>query len=121
MIKRNDVILIVVIIFLCLGVVAFQKLTQKEGSRVVITVNGEVYDTLELQEDTVYTVKIKDSYNTFQIKDGYVDMIDASCPDQLCVRQADIHYNHETIVCLPNRVVIEVMGTQENDVDMIAR
>ena len=121
MFKRNEFILVGVIILLCVGIFAYQKLTQKEGSKVVITVNGEVYDTLELQEDTVYTIRGKDgSYNTFQIKDGYADMIDASCPDKLCVKQADIQYNHQTIVCLPNKVVLEVIGGKDSEVDMIA-
>ena len=121
MMKRNDIILVAVVVILCLGFLAFQRFTQEEGSKVIITIDGEEYDSLKLQEDTVYTIKGKDgSYNTFEIKDGYADMIDASCPDKLCVKHADIHYNHETIVCLPNKVVLEVVDGEDNDVDMIA-
>lgn len=121
MIKKNDIILVIVIMVLCLGCVLLLQLTKKEGSKVVVTVDGEVYATYDLDENKSFTVKGENGeINTFQIKDEKVDMIDASCPDKLCVKQNPIHYNHETIVCLPNKVVIEVIGSDESDVDMIA-
>ncbi len=121
MIKKNDIILIGVILFLGLAVIAFMNFTKEEGSKVVIRVDGEVYDTLYLTEDTSYTVKLEDgTYNTFEIKDGYVDMLDASCPDKLCVNQKHIHYNNETIVCRPNKVILEVISSEISDVDAIS-
>ncbi len=97
------------------------NMNKKEGSKLVITMDGEVYDTIDLNKDTVFTVKEKNgAFNTFEIKDGYVKMLKASCPDKLCVHQRGIHYNHETIVCLPNKVVLEIVGGEENEVDMIA-
>jgi hypothetical protein len=121
MIKKNDLILIGVVILLGLAVIIFMNATKSEGSKVVITIDGNVYDTLELKDNKSYTVKGDNGeWNTFEIKDGYVNMLDASCPDKLCVNHQDIHYNHETIVCLPNKVVLEVVDGEENEVDMIA-
>lgn len=121
MIKKNDIILIGVIILLGLAVILFMNAIKTEGSKVVITIDGNVYDTLELKEDTTYTIEVDNGvWNTFEIKDGYVNMLDASCPDKLCVKHNDIHYNHETIVCLPNKVVLEVIDGEENEIDMIA-
>ncbi len=120
MIKKNDLILIGVILLLGLAVIGYLNLTKEEGSKVVITMNGEVYDTLYLKENSTYTVKGKDgTYNTFEIKDGYVDMLDASCPDKLCVNHSNIHYNNETIVCLPNKVVLQITGAGESEVDAV--
>ena len=121
MVKKNDLILIGIILILGFAVIAFMNLTKKEGSKVVITVGGEVYDTLYLSDDTSYTVKLKDgSYNTFEIKDGIVDMVDASCPDKICVNHRSIHYNNDTIVCLPTKVVLEVTESEDSDVDAVA-
>ncbi len=121
MLKKNDLILVGIILLLCIGFFAYRKLTQAPGSKVEVMVNGKLYDTLVLQEDTVYTVKGENgAFNTFKITDGVVDMIDASCPDKLCVNQAGIHHNHETIVCLPNKVILEVVGAEDSEVDIIA-
>ncbi len=121
MIKKNDLILIGVIVILSLTVIVFMNLTKKEGSKVLITVGGEIYDTLYLSEDISYTVELKDgSYNTFDIREGIVDMVDASCPDKLCVNHRSIQYNNDTIVCLPNKVVLEITDAKESDVDAVA-
>lgn len=121
MIKRNDFILIGAVLIICAAVLIILQVTKEEGSKVVITVDGKVYDTLDLKDDTEYTVTQENgASNTFRIKNGSVDMIEASCPDKLCVKHKDIHYNNETIVCLPNKVVLEIIGGEEDDVDMIA-
>lgn len=121
MIKKNDFLLIGAVIIICLVVIMIMNISKKEGSKLVITVDGKVYDTLDLNKDAAYTVKgKKGSYNSFEIKDGCAYMVGASCPDKLCMKQKKIHYNHDTIVCLPNKVVLEVIDGEEDDVDMIA-
>lgn len=122
MIKKNDIILIAVILIICLASFAFMLLSRKEGSKVVVFVDGKVNDTFTLKEDTEYTVR-QDSgaYNTFIIKDGHVDMTDANCPDKLCVKDRNIHNNNETIVCLPNNVVLQIEDGEDSEVDIIAK
>lgn len=121
MIKKNDIIMIGVILLLSLGAILFMLLTRKEGDTVVVTFEGSIYDTLELKEDTIYRVEgLNGAYNVFEIKDGYVDMIDASCPDKVCVKHKKIHYNHDSITCLPNNVILEIKSEKEDDIDIIA-
>ena len=60
-------------------------------------------------------------YNLIEIGDGKVRVIEASCPDQLDVKQGYISKIGEIIVCLPNRLVIEIKGLDnERDVDYIS-
>ena len=47
-------------------------------------------------------------------------MTDADCPDQLCVHQKAASKNHESIICLPNKVVVEVNGNKESEFDAVA-
>ena len=55
--------------------------------------------------------------NTLVIENGKADMISADCPDKLCVNQHAISSNGETIVCLPNKVVVEVEDGEEAQFD----
>ena len=68
-----------------------------------ITVNGERYGNYSLAVDQV--IPIGDT-NVCEIRDGQVRMIEANCPDHLCMKQS-IDSRGGTIVCLPNKVVIE--------------
>jgi hypothetical protein len=123
MLKRNDIILVGAVIILSLAVILFINLTKKEGSRLLVTIDGKEYKTFDLNKDTTFTIEEEDGdWNTFEIKNGYVKMLEANCPDKLCVTNFKaIHYNHETITCLPHKVVLEIVGGEENDVDMIAQ
>ena len=42
--------------------------------------------------------------------DGQVWCSEASCPDKLCVKQGKKHLNTDTIVCLPNKMVVTITG-----------
>ena len=75
-----------------------------ELSTVRITVAGKEYGTYSLSKDQV--ISIGDT-NRCEIKDGEIKMIWADCPDHLCMKQHAIDKNGGTIVCLPNKVVIE--------------
>lgn len=84
----------------------------EDASRVRITVGGEEYGIYSLSEDQ--TIEIHDT-NVCEIKDGEVNMIQADCPDQLCIHQGPIHIQGETIVCLPNRVAVEITGNDKDE------
>ena len=43
----------------------------------------------------------------------------ADCPDQLCVHQKAISRTGESIICLPNQVVVSVQGSKEGKLDGI--
>ncbi|HBA97127.1 MAG TPA: NusG domain II-containing protein [Lachnospiraceae bacterium] len=120
--KRNDLILIAVFTAAAIIFFAASRLFHHEkGAFVQITVNGVVYKTLPLGEDTIITI---DGYNggsnTLQIKDGCAFITDADCPDKLCRRQKKVSYKGGTLVCLPHRVIVSVLSGQEHDIDGIA-
>ncbi len=90
-------------------------------SNVIVTINNETYNTYDLSKNGIHTVNIYNSFNKFEIKDGYVKMIDANCNDKLCLSQRKINNNFETIVCLPHKLIIEVDNNTESKIDSIAQ
>ena len=47
----------------------------------------------------------------YVVQDGEIWCSEASCPDKLCVKQGKKHLSTDTIVCLPNKMVVTVTGT----------
>lgn len=117
--KKGDIILICVILFLGLsGFFLVKFMNREEGGTVTVTVDGQVYETYNLNEDQEVTLDFEGGYNRFQIKDGEVSMTEADCPDRYCVKHAPIHKVNETIICLPHKVVLEITaGSEEKDID----
>lgn len=88
---------------------------------VLIKVNGELVQELPITENIIFEIPERGGKpkNIIEIKDGKVKMIHADCPDGVCLRQGEIQFTNETIVCLPNRVVIEVKNHSENEKDKL--
>ena len=92
------------------------------GSTVVVTVAGEEYGRFPLSEDRDLIIPgDKGMDNHLVISKGEADIVDSRCPDKICVHQRKIRRKGETIVCLPNKVVIEITGDEESDIDAVSR
>ena len=98
--KRKDIPII--ILTLLLSAVLF--FTISGGNKVKVSVDGKVMGEYPL--DTNRTIEINKT-NTLVIKDGKAFISEASCPDKLCIKQGEIDSRGGSIICLPNKVVIE--------------
>lgn len=95
-----------------LSVLLFFVLTPKdEGDMVRVSVGGVLWGEYPLSEDV--RVKIDGVGNSFVIEKGRVKMETADCPDRICIKKGWISRSHETITCLPNKVVIEVIKSDD--------
>lgn len=120
--KKSDFLFVAIILMLAGGLYFSGILRPGEkGARAVIYVDGTEYKSLSLLEDTVFKVEQKGKINIVTIEDGYAVMTEASCPDKLCVKQKKIFLQDETIVCLPNKVVVQIENGIEQDMDSIAK
>ena len=121
---KKDAALIGGLLAVCLVLLFFWKFSSaKDGTLIVITRHGKEYATYPLAEDA--TIEIKDAQgkttNTLVISGGKADMTEADCPDKLCVRQKAVSKENETIVCLPNRIVVTVTNSKEEGMDGFAQ
>ncbi len=120
MIKKADVILALALIVIGLIMSWFFSFGQTDGSELVITRAGEVFGTYSLTENRTIEVKKDSHINKITIKDGKVSMSFSDCRGQDCVQQHAIFQTGETIVCLPNKLVLEIRGG-ESAYDSVAR
>ncbi len=103
--KKKELTFIIGIVVFALILWGGMYLTRRgHYATIRITVNGEEYGTYSLAKNQV--IKINDT-NVCEIKNGEVRMTDADCPDHLCMKQKAVDSTGGTIVCLPNKVVIE--------------
>ena len=117
-IGKIDLIIIglaaVVLACVCL---VFYMSHRQQGQRVRVTVDGKFYGEYSLDEEQTLAIG---KTNTLVIKGQKADMIWADCPDLLCVHQKAISREKETIVCLPKKIVAEVIGAPGSELDAVA-
>ncbi len=103
--KKRDIILIVSVLVFAVLLFGTVRLTQSKGDEAVVYLNNEEYARLPLDKDTELIIN---NTNTLVIFDGKAYIRDASCPDKVCINMGSISNNTETIVCLPNKIVITI-------------
>lgn len=111
---KNDCIFIGILLLFCvLLFFLFQFFSQSQGSEVLITRDGNLYGTFSLLKNQTIEITDENGHvtNVLKIQDGKADMTEADCPDRLCVHQKAISAENENIVCLPNKVVVTVTGS----------
>ena len=117
--KMSNKILIpavMLVVLICIASVYIVENTGGSASMAYVYKDGRLLKTLELSFEP-YTVDL--GTNTVYVEGDGVSMQSADCPDKLCIKQGKIKNSSRSIVCLPNRIVIEI-GGEKGEVDAIA-
>ena len=119
--KRNDIILAVVMILVAAAGFLWYNLSKEEGGYVSLIRDGAEVQRFSLSEELEYRIELEDgSYNLLMIQGGQVYMTEASCPDQICVNHRPVSNVGETIVCLPNEIVLKILERSDKpEIDMV--
>lgn len=105
---------------LVVAAVLFLVLSQwsADGRAVEVQVDGVTVATLPLDIDTTFVIDGADGgHNTLVIADGKATVTEATCPDGVCVRHRAIDRAGQSIICLPNKVVVRVVGEPTVDAE----
>ena len=118
--RRDLILLLAVLVIGLIGIVILYTRRAALNGEVEVAVDGEVVMTLPLSEDTEVTIEgVDGGENLLVIQDGTAKIESASCPDGICVRHYAISRDGESIICLPNRVVVTIRGGEKGDVDAV--
>ena len=102
--KKGDFIIIATVALAAILSVVLLFSFSKQGSRVIIKQNNEVvYD-----ESIDKNVNFNTGTNVVVVKDGTVFVSEANCKNQVCVASGKISKKGESIICLPNKVTVEI-------------
>jgi len=117
--RRNDIILILVFLIISAAAWIFFSAPGQAGGWAVVSVDGQEIGRYPLDADLEMTFGDAE-YNTVVIRDGAVAVSEANCGDHTCMRRGEIDRSGETIICLPHRLIIEIVGGDNTGPDAIA-
>ncbi|MDR1027860.1 MAG: NusG domain II-containing protein [Clostridiales Family XIII bacterium] len=121
-IRRADIILIAALLILAtIGAALVSRGgVYADDADVRITVDGALYGVYPIGE--AREIVVQGNYeNRIVIEAGDADVMQvrvagATCPGKDCVHHAPIRLGGQSIVCLPNRLSVEITGG-ERDID----
>jgi len=123
MIKKHKADIILVSAILITGIIFALVFVfcSKNGARVVVSIDGNEYGSYALSKNDVIEINNPDGgVNILSIKDGYASVVDASCPDKLCVHMGKISKSGQSVICLPNKVTVYIEGGEDDGIDAMA-
>ena len=100
-------------LLLCMNFFVFKG----TANGIVIKFDGKIYAEYsfsELPKEKTLEINTAIGYNIIRIADNTVEVTDASCSDGIC-RRGKISRCGEKIICLPNRLIIEITGGSSVD------
>lgn len=114
MTKWDKYLVILIAVISLSSMIYINSMTTNEDEKYVsIQVNGKEYKKVTFSNDNkkrYLEVKTKYGYNKLEIQNKKTRVVEANCPDELDVKQGFIEDVGSMIVCLPNRLVIEIKG-----------
>lgn len=114
----NDLILNILIILLCISIpICLSVLAQNEEKTVLVSADGQTVKELPLDENADFGI----NGVTVEINDGKVAVTHSDCPDGLCMKMKNAENVGDSIICVPNKVSVRIVGDGiEKGADVIA-
>ncbi len=109
--KKKDVLIIVALIAISLLAIGLFYLSNQTQAPLYarVTQRGDLLGLYPINENLTEVFQTDLGYNRLIIEDETVRIEAADCRDQICVKNFPISKAGETIVCLPHKLVIEIV------------
>lgn len=117
---RGDLVLLGTLVLICLGLrFALGAGLDRSRAEVVVVVDGRTHGVFPLHEDRVLTLSGRLGEAVVEIAGGRVRIASSECADHRW--HAGWLAERGTLVCVPNRVLVEVRAGTETEPDAITR
>ena len=114
--KKKDILLILgILVVITACYVIINVINSKNAGNIEIYVDNKLYKTVSINAKEEFKIESRGGYNIVKIHDKGVEIVDASCPDKVCVHTGFINKPSQSIVCIPNRVSIKINTNEKND------
>lgn len=93
----------------------------RRANYVWISVEGKTLGFYPLNKDRVIKAKGPIGTTVITIHNGQAAITTAPCSHKFCQRMGPIPRHGDVMVCIPNRIIVEVRGRRGRETDAISR
>ncbi len=113
--NKYDLILCISV-FLVAGILLILTKLPKDGTNAIVYYENKEVLRIDLSINNTYTVSGYNGDVTLEVKDKKIRVLDEVSPKHLCSKQGYISNSYESIICLPNKIVVKI---DNNDIDAV--
>jgi len=111
-IRKSDIVLTFSIVFICVVLAVIPFFFSRDGSSVLIYVDGKLFAEKNISENSRTDV---DGMLTVVVENGKVYIENSVCPVGVCEHTLPITKSGDSIICLPNKIMVKISGEGETD------
>ena len=115
----GDKILVGLVLVVAAASFGTTHLLRDVGSQVLIESNGKLFGKYDLFGKETIVVHGAIGATVVRIQDGRVRVVQSDCREKICVNTGQVQKSGDTIVCVPNRVVVRIVGGNSKKIDLI--
>lgn len=124
----GDKLLIFLIILLSFSSILYttRSMIKPMEKEVNVQYKGKVIANIPFntdQQSKTYDFKFGENKGTIEVKEGQVRMLPMDkeiCPNGICSDTGWIKNSYQTIVCLPNKIIVTIEIKEKQEIDIIA-
>ena len=90
-----------------------------KGDWVIVEVNQNEVARLALDIDQITHVKGPLGLTKVEVKKGRARIVRSPCKNKVCIKSGYIRYADRLAACIPNRVVVRIVGETHRGVDAV--
>ncbi len=111
--RKTDLIIILTVALAALIFILWQR-SGKTPLTADISVNGKTVESVDLSKVTDRVeIRPEGTVDVLIVaENGRIRFEFSDCPDKLCVKQGELYRKGDTAVCLPEKTVITVRGSE---------
>lgn len=118
--KKEIIAVLILVVIALVSFFCVKFFAEGQGKYVKVYINDKLNETFNLSEDQEYFIETKKGYNLLVIKNNKARVVDADCPNKICVDKGAISKSGESIICLPHEVVVTIDSDKEKELDAVA-
>jgi hypothetical protein len=116
-INSSDLIIIILILVISTGIIFVRFGQNQQASEAFVYHQGKLLLQINMSRNDVY--KLSAANMKIEIENRRIRVLESDCPKSMCMRKGWIQTPGDVIVCVPNKVLIEIRSQTADFLDAV--
>ena len=113
--NKSDIKLVIILLVIIICIFIVINITKEKGSTAHVYYEDKLLLTIDLNIDGEYTVDGELGDVVLEVKDKQIRVKEENSPKNICSKEGFIGDSSRILVCLPNKIIIKIVGNMEID------
>lgn len=113
--NRNDIRLVIILLCIVCLIFVFIYINKKDGSVAEVYYEDELILSIDLNMDGEYVVEGELGDVVLEVNNNRIRVKSENSPKNICSKEGYISDSSRTLICLPNKIIVKIVGDSEID------